>query len=226
MSIQVANTSSNLTGKTVMAAENAETVTGLKTFDRDPSAPFAVTASSAVVPNLDADKLDGLEATVFARWDGGGTPLGQIAFPATQNPSAGANVLDDYEEGTFTPTITSSGGGTPTYSSQVGVYTKVGRMVTVHIDITLATKGTLAAGFAAIASLPFAAIAGLLSAGSVGYSTGWTTNIASAGCYVNASASTIGLTHIPAAGATAHSFTTVADLGATQRLVLTATYMV
>lgn len=35
------------------------TQTGLITFDRDPSAPFAVTASSAVVPNLDADKVDG-----------------------------------------------------------------------------------------------------------------------------------------------------------------------
>lgn len=35
------------------------TQTGLITFDRDPSAPFAVTASSAKVDNLDADKLDG-----------------------------------------------------------------------------------------------------------------------------------------------------------------------
>lgn len=43
------------------------TQTGLITFDRDPSAPFAVSASSAVVPNLDADKLDGLEATAFFR---------------------------------------------------------------------------------------------------------------------------------------------------------------
>lgn len=46
------------------------TQTGLVTFDRDPSAPFAVTASSAVVPNLDADKLDGHEATAFAQIDG------------------------------------------------------------------------------------------------------------------------------------------------------------
>jgi hypothetical protein len=42
------------------------TQTGLVTFDRDPSAPFAVSASSAVVTNLDADKLDGLEASAFA----------------------------------------------------------------------------------------------------------------------------------------------------------------
>ena len=35
------------------------TQTGLITFDRDPSAPFAVTASSAVVPNLIAESLSG-----------------------------------------------------------------------------------------------------------------------------------------------------------------------
>jgi hypothetical protein len=41
------------------------TQTGLITFDRDPSAPFAVTVSSAVVPNLDADKLDGQEGSYY-----------------------------------------------------------------------------------------------------------------------------------------------------------------
>lgn len=43
-----------------------ETITGLWTFDRDPSAPFAVTPGSAVVTNLDADLLDGNHASAFA----------------------------------------------------------------------------------------------------------------------------------------------------------------
>ena len=42
------------------------TQTGLVTFDRDPAAPFAVTSGSAKVDNLDADKLDGLDAADFA----------------------------------------------------------------------------------------------------------------------------------------------------------------
>lgn len=63
--ITILNTSSNLSSKTLLAAENSNTITGLLTFDRDPSAPFAVTASSANVPNLDADKLDGLDSTAF-----------------------------------------------------------------------------------------------------------------------------------------------------------------
>ena len=41
------------------------TQTGLITFDRDPSAPFAVVSGSAVVANLDADKLDGIDSTGF-----------------------------------------------------------------------------------------------------------------------------------------------------------------
>lgn len=67
MSVLVLNNDANVSGKTLLLAENADTITGLKTFDRDPSAPFAVSASSAVVTNLDADKLDGLDGSGFVR---------------------------------------------------------------------------------------------------------------------------------------------------------------
>lgn len=65
--ITLLNTSSDLSSKTVITRENPYTITGLHTFDRDPSAPFAVTSGSAVVANLDADKLDGIEAAAFAQ---------------------------------------------------------------------------------------------------------------------------------------------------------------
>lgn len=69
MSVSITNTDANVSGKTLVIAENAQTITGLQTFDRDPSAPFAVSASSAVVTNLDADKWDGKNYT-----DGSWTP--------------------------------------------------------------------------------------------------------------------------------------------------------
>jgi hypothetical protein len=50
-----------------------------------------------------------------------------IAFPATQSASTDANTLDDYEEGTYTPTLTADT-GTYTYTS-TGSYTKIGRTV-------------------------------------------------------------------------------------------------
>lgn len=51
-------TSGHLPGN-IVYTDVAATITALHTYDRDPSAPFAVTASSAVVTNLDADLVDG-----------------------------------------------------------------------------------------------------------------------------------------------------------------------
>lgn len=79
-----------------------------------------------------------------------------IRFPATQVPSSNANTLDDYEEGTFTPTIYTDGTQpTLTYSKQFGKYTKIGNLVTVQFDVRLATLsgGT---GNVLIGGLPFA----------------------------------------------------------------------
>jgi hypothetical protein len=81
---------------------------------------------------------------------------GQIQFPATQAPSANVNTLDDYEEGTFTPTIkfgTSSTG--ITYTSQDGTYTKIGRVVHFIIRLVTTSLGT-ATGNMFLAGLPFA----------------------------------------------------------------------
>jgi len=59
-----------------------------------------------------------------------------ITFPATQSASSNANTLDDYEEGTFTPTFGGSvSDPTVSYSTQIGTYTKVGRVVTATINL-------------------------------------------------------------------------------------------
>lgn len=85
---------------------------------------------------------------------------GQIKFPATANPSADANTLDDYEEGTFTPALAFGGASTGiTYSAQNGRYTKIGRIVFIDVGITLTDNGT-ATGSATITGLPFTAAAG------------------------------------------------------------------
>ena len=78
-----------------------------------------------------------------------------ITFPATQNASANANTLDDYEEGTFTPTCTLATPGTSATASAAGFYTKVGNLVTVTGRLTF-TKGT-GSGDLSLGGLPFAA---------------------------------------------------------------------
>jgi hypothetical protein len=82
-------------------------------------------------------------------------PFGQIKFPATQNASSNANTLDDYEEGTFTPTL-GTGGGTSgfVYSTRSGSYTKIGNLVNIRVVITLTTLGG-DNGNAYIYDLPF-----------------------------------------------------------------------
>jgi hypothetical protein len=82
---------------------------------------------------------------------------GQIKFPATQNASANANTLDDYEEGTWTPTINFSGGaGTLSYSARVGTYTKIGNTLFFNMRLVV-NKGTAAGTLDNITGLPFSA---------------------------------------------------------------------
>jgi len=70
---------------------------------------------------------------------GGATPSTSgsgITFPASQSASTNANTLDDYEEGTWTPNITSLVNltGTPTYPS--AKYTKFGNKCFFEAGIT------------------------------------------------------------------------------------------
>ena len=81
-------------------------------------------------------------------------PAGQLAFPATQNPSANANTLDDYEEGTWTPTANLvTVVGTPTYS---GTYTKIGRLVTCVIHASSTGSIAYTGNSTNFSNLPFA----------------------------------------------------------------------
>lgn len=80
---------------------------------------------------------------------------GHLSFPAVQVTDADPNVLDDYEEGTFTPLLTFGGGSTGiTYTVQVGSYVKIGKLVAIHIRVALTNKGS-SAGAAKVGGLPF-----------------------------------------------------------------------
>jgi hypothetical protein len=76
-----------------------------------------------------------------------------ISFPATQSAQSDANTLDDYEEGTWTPTITSSSGTITSYTS-TGYYVKIGKQVTVWCNVKVTNVGT-GTGSVSISSMPF-----------------------------------------------------------------------
>lgn len=151
---------------------------------------------------------------------------GQITFPASQNASSGANTLDDYEEGTFTPTLISAGGGAATYTTQQGNYVKIGQIVHVSIHIILATKGTLAAGALRVSALPFAFKAFATAAGglSVPYFANFATSVTSVSAWPEPSDSYFHLGYVPAAGATSKSILQVSDVNATCEILVGGTY--
>ena len=71
---------------------------------------------------------------------------------------AAANTLDDYETGSWNPTLASSGGTDSgrTYSATpVGTYVKVGKLVTLTFEINCNGAGTLGTGEAVIKGIPF-----------------------------------------------------------------------
>jgi hypothetical protein len=67
-----------------------------------------------------------------------------------------ANLLDDYEEGTWTPTLTSSSGASRAVDSQVSRYTKIGRIC--YVSCQIGTIGALSGsntGTLRVDGLPF-----------------------------------------------------------------------
>ena len=71
------------------------------------------------------------------------------------NDTAQTNALDDYEEGSWTPTFKINGSETGvTYGNRAGGYIKVGKLVTVWGRLTLTNNGT-STGQASIDNLPF-----------------------------------------------------------------------
>jgi hypothetical protein len=88
---------------------------------------------------------------------------------------AAANTLDDYEEGTWTPTI-GADGGDPTvgYDQNNGAYTKVGNLVTVYCTI-ITSSATGGSGHLTVDGLPFTVAAGQDGAVNLSFNYNWTT---------------------------------------------------
>ena len=102
-----------------------------------------------------------------------------ISFAATTDGSGmSSELLDDYEEGSFTPVLSFAGGTTGvTYSMQEGHYTKIGRQVIAQFRIQLTSEGS-STGTLRI-TLPFTALDTFSSTGIdgnifVAYSSGFT----------------------------------------------------
>ena len=111
--------------------------------------------------------------------------------------SLAVNCLDDYEEGTFTPSyVVANGTINPSYDQQNGIYTKIGNLV--HFRLRLRTDSLGASGSPSgnidIVGLPFTSGPVSYSAVSI-FSTGWKSQVNPYQAFVFNSNTTIGLYH-------------------------------
>jgi hypothetical protein len=115
-----------------------------------PSLRFVDVGSGAVSVGINSSGAIALRGAASASGVG-------ITFPATQSASSDANTLDDYEEGTFTPTITGSSSN-PSYTASLaaGKYTKIGRIVHFNFLIIITAVATQGTGNIQISGFPFA----------------------------------------------------------------------
>ena len=104
-----------------------------------------------------------VNATEYMRIHSNGVtsiPAG-VALGVAVSANTASNVLDDYEEGTWTPVLGTGGNHNSrsgTWSNTIGLYTKIGNTVHLYIGITgSAMYFTSTRGYQYITGVPFAA---------------------------------------------------------------------
>jgi len=131
-------------------------VANLRFFDSLPSLVPATSAGASSDAAIDLGWSSGRFKDLYLS---GGVYLGG---------TGAANLLDDYEEGTWTPNIYGAAtGGTYTYSNGFATYTKVGRKVTIGMYMTAITESSAGSGYLVIGGLPFAKMANSQFTGAV-----------------------------------------------------------
>jgi hypothetical protein len=134
------------------------------TYNSGYLADFVSTESNASSIQVYADNTNvsivqgGTSAVPLTFFVGGTEKLriqsgGGISF---NGDTAAANALDDYEEGTWTPTLGGTWSTNPTSLS--GFYTKIGNMVYIRLEFTGGVKATSVAGW--FDGLPFSGAIG------------------------------------------------------------------
>jgi len=136
----------------------------------------AITIASSGLVQLTSTGI-GAGSQVFQVIDDGATVFqirsedGNVSFPQAGagiflGVTAGnsANLLDDYEEGTWTPATSSSSYNT---SSSTGLYTKIGRIVIAHFSINFSGVNSSSNSIVNITNFPFTNGGAIASAGTV-----------------------------------------------------------
>jgi hypothetical protein len=129
-----------------------------------------------------------------------GTSAKGVVLGATSNTDA--NTLEDYEEGTWTPSWSSSYNVSGTVTSLTGQYTKIGRTVYLQAR-TVGNAGLNISSFAVLQGMPFAPTddsdVGVYVIGTISSRAhGWTTIVSGNAWYFSTASSPSNATNIDA----------------------------
>jgi hypothetical protein len=103
--------------------------------------------------NASGTGLTGSSALTYD--DNNGISVSRITFPNSASLRASANTLDDYEEGTWTPSWNSSFLTGVSYSTQEGQYTKIGNFVFIRLRLGWSGLSFNNSGTPWISGVPF-----------------------------------------------------------------------
>ena len=137
-----------------------------------------------------------------------------------------SNKLDDYEEGSWNPTLHGYSGGTAGgYSQQVGYYTKIGNIVIANFRLAITNKGTMTGNYTVMRGLPFNHAGSDAGTASVSRFIGTAISVSGLSMELGGGAPTsCWLTRIAGTGATSDSYLTTAEVGSTFFMQGTLTY--
>ncbi len=117
-----------------------------------------------------------------------GNSTGQGIYFGVTSATA-SNLLNDYETGTFTPTLNGSASAPSgvSYNKRLGWYEKVGDMVTVHVHLDSASMTAVPAGALTVTGLPFTCVntTGFLHAGVVSLTSNFASTESPQANYIN-----------------------------------------
>jgi hypothetical protein len=151
--VPVANGGTNVSAASITAFNNITGYTAAGATGTTSTNLVFSTSPSITTPTLVGDVSVSTGNIVI------GTSGKGIDFSVTsQTGGMTSELFADYEEGTWTPIVTSGTGSITSYTSS-GKYTKVGRIVTVEITYKITNNGT-GASYGDIAGLPYTASVG------------------------------------------------------------------
>ena len=113
-----------------------------------------LTSSGTITGNAFSGDGAGLSNVGITGWSNNGTNNDLLPASASAgiylgvNSATASNLLDDYEEGSWTPVLS----GVSSHSTQVGRYVKIGNTVTAHAHVNGVVTGS---GTVTLSGLPF-----------------------------------------------------------------------